>query len=190
MAFQMTRHLRLHLTLIALAVIATAVILLAMGRPPICTCGTIKIWHGLVNSSENSQQISDWYSLSHFCHGILFFGLGWLLLRRLSLETRLLIAILFEAGWEVLENSSFIIDRYRQATIALGYTGDSVLNSMSDIAFMTLGFVVARKAPLWLSIALVLGCELFALWMIRDNLTLNIVMLVWPIQAIKQWQGG
>lgn len=179
-----------HIGIIALIVTGTVVALLSYGRPPICTCGTIRLWEGAVNSPENSQQIADWYTLSHFTHGILFYGLFWLVLRSMRFETRLILAVAVEAGWELLENSSFIIDRYRQATIALGYTGDSVLNSVSDIAFMTLGFLLARRAPLWLSVTLVLFCELFALWMIRDNLTLNIVMLVWPIQAIKQWQGG
>ena len=169
--------------------VATALALWLAGRNPICTCGYVELWHGALDSG-NSQHIADWYTLSHILHGFLFYFFGWLLFRHWPPGPRFVLAVAIEAAWEVLENSPIIIDRYREATIALGYTGDSVLNSMSDIAFMTLGFLVARRAPLWLSIGLVLFCELFALWMIRDNLTLNIVMLVWPVQAIKIWQGG
>ena len=174
----------------AAIVVGTLLLLLAMGRPPICTCGTIKLWHGVVNSSENSQQLSDWYSFSHIIHGFLFYAAAHYLLRRWPLSARLAVAITVEAGWELLENSPLIINRYREATIALGYTGDSVLNSMSDIAMMALGFLFASKAPMRLTIAMALAFELITLWIIRDNLTLNVLMLVWPIDAIKVWQGA
>ena len=166
----------------------TAGLLLAAGRPPICTCGTVELWHGAIDS-RNSQHIFDWYSPSHLIHGLLFYFIGWLLLRRWPASWRFLLAVAIEAGWELLENSPFIIDRYRTATIALGYTGDSVLNSLSDISCMMLGFLLARKLAVPLSIALAIGLELLALAVIRDNLTLNVLMLLWPIDAIRQWQG-
>lgn len=176
--------------LVALIIAATAAVLLAMGRPLICTCGTIKLWEGAVNSSGNSQHLADWYSFSHVIHGFLFYaGTWWLLRRRVRVGDRFALAVLIEAAWEIAENSPFIIDRYRTATAALGYTGDSVLNSMSDIAMMAAGFLFAAKMPPRLTIAVAIGFELFTLWAIRDNLTLNVLMLTFPLEAIKSWQG-
>jgi hypothetical protein len=172
------------------------VILLAMGRTPICTCGTIRLWHGVVQSSENSQHIADWYSLSHVIHGLLFYFFAHILWRRWKwfggkpAIWALPIAVVFEGFWELLENSPIIIDRYRAVTMSYGYEGDSVLNSLSDIGFMTLGFLIASRLPAWASVALALAFELFTLVMIRDNLTLNVLMLVWPIDAIRVWQAG
>jgi hypothetical protein len=175
----------------AFAIMAvTAVLLLWMGRPPICTCGTVKLWAGAVQSADNSQHIADWYSLSHVIHGFLFYLLGWLVLRRNPPGDRLTAAILIECSWELLENSPLIIERYRHETAALGYTGDSVINSISDISFMLIGFALARRLPVWATIVLAIGFELLALAVIRDNLTLNILMLVAPSEAIKAWQGG
>jgi hypothetical protein len=174
---------------ILLLLAATATTLLAMGRPPICTCGHVAIWHGAIDSG-NSQHLLDWYSPSHVIHGLLFYGATWLLLRRLPLRFRLLIAVMIEAGWELIENSPMIIDRYRTATMALGYTGDSVLNSLSDISCMMIGFAIARRLPVWTTIVLAIGFELLTLAVIRDNLTLNVLMLFWPIEAIRHWQAG
>lgn len=177
--------------LAAAAIVAgTAGVLLAMGRSAICRCGTVKPWAGEVQSPENSQMIADWYSLSHVVHGLLFYGAGWLLLRRWPVATRMVIATAIEAAWEIAENSPLVIDRYRAVTLAWGYAGDSVLNSVSDIAMMLLGFWVARRLPAWGSVAFGLALELIALWAIRDNLTLNVWMLVAPNPAIVRWQAG
>ena len=169
---------------------ATALILLWMGRPAICTCGEVKLWVSEVQSADNSQHIADWYVPSHIIHGFLFYMLGWLFLRRNPAGDRLLAAVAIEAGWELLENSQYIIDRYREATMALGYNGDSVINSMADIGWMMLGFLVARRAPVWLTVVLASSFELLTLWTIRDNLALNVLMLVAPVDAIRVWQGG
>ncbi len=174
---------------IVATIIAAAAILLAMGRNPICTCGTIELWHGSVQSAGNSQHLSDWYSFSHVTHGFLFYGLGWWLLRTRPFGLRLLAATLIEAGWEILENTPMVIDRYREATMAFGYSGDSVLNSVSDIAMMIAGFWLACRLRWTWVVALALAFEAFTLWRIRDNLTLNIVMLVAPIDAVRDWQA-
>jgi hypothetical protein len=177
-------------TLMAAAVIAAQVaVLYAMGRVPICKCGYVRLWQGVVRSPENSQQISDWYSFSHLIHGFIFYWVLKKLAPRWPMSLRLIGAMAFEVSWEILENSPFIINRYRTATIALDYYGDSIINSVSDVAFCTLGFLLARRLPVAVSLCLIVGLELFTLYFIRDNLTLNIIMLVWPIDAIREWQA-
>ena len=168
--------------------VLTAGIELWMGRSPLGPDGRFGLWEGNIWSSENSQRLADPYSFSHIVHGILFYAALWLVARKLPVRHRLLIALALEAGWEMLENSPFIINRYREATISLGYVGDSVLNSLSDILMMTMGFLFAFRVPARVSVAALILMEVgCALW-VRDNLTLNIIMLIHPVDAIKQWQ--
>jgi hypothetical protein len=163
-----------------------------MGRILICKCGHVRLWVGQVNSSENSQQIADWYSFSHIIHGFILYGIIHLIARRRNwpLGLCLFLAVLLEASWEVLENTPFIINRYRDYTMSLDYYGDTILNSMCDILFCVLGFFLARALPVWLTLALIIVMEVGVLLAIRDNLTLNIIMLLHPSEAIKHWQMG
>ena len=182
---------RARWSLLALLIVAlAAAILLAMGRNPICTCGTIDLWVAERDSSRTSQMLTDWYSFSHIVHGLLFYAGLWLVARQWPIEWRFTAALLIETSWEVMENTPWVIDRYRTATAALGYTGDSVINSVSDIMMMALGFLAARKLPVWGSVILVLALELVPLFVIRDNLTLNVWMLLWPNEWLRTWQAG
>lgn len=167
-------------------------ILLAMGRDAICPCGFVELWHGAANDSGTSQHVADWYTPSHVIHGFIFYLGAWAIGRwrgrPLSFGPALALAILVEGAWELVENSPWIIDRYRETTASDLYAGDSVLNSMADIGAMVLGFLIARIAPVWLVVAAAVGMELFTLWLIRDNLTLNVLMILWPLDAIRDWQ--
>jgi hypothetical protein len=176
--------------LLAFTILAAAIaILLAMGRNPVCTCGTVDLWVGARDSPKTSQMLADWYSLSHIVHGLLFYAALWLAARRWPAEWRFVIALLIEASWEITENTPFVIDRYRETTAALGYTGDSVINSLSDILMMCLGFLLARKLPIWAAVALLVVLEIVPLLVIRDNLTLNIWNLLAPNPTVAVWQS-
>lgn len=175
--------------LIALGLVTLQIFVLYLqGHIPICSCGEVKLWYGLLNSPGDSQHVSDWYTFSHIIHGFVFY----FILRTLSKKRWppllcFVFAIGLEVGWEILENSPIIINRYRE-TASLMYYGDSMLNSVSDVCAMALGFFLASKLRVSLSILLVIAFELFTLYIIRDNLTLNIVMLAHPFEVIRNWQ--
>jgi hypothetical protein len=180
---------------LALALVAgVALVLWLMGRNPICTCGYIKLWHGSANDAETSQHLADWYTPSHIIHGFVFFFLFRHLPARLGFALpagmAFLLALAVEGAWEVAENTPMVIERYRSATVSLGYTGDSIVNALADIGWMALGFLFARLAPWKLTLGLALAMEVVALAVIRDNLILNIIMLVSPVEAIRRWQAG
>jgi hypothetical protein len=169
----------------------TAVIEYFQGHVLISKSGYVTFWVGELNTSEGSQHISDWYTFSHIIHGFVFYWFFRMISRKKwPVWLCFVLALGVEAGWEILENSPIIINRYREATISLDYYGDSILNSLSDIAFMALGFVLARKMPVWVTISLIILMEIGVGYFIRDNLILNIIMLVYPLDAIKAWQSG
>jgi hypothetical protein len=176
--------------LISLGIIVVAAgILYAMGRIPFCKCGTIKLWYGGRGDSQMSQHLTDWYTYSHVLHGIIFYWLLSIIFRgRLSVAARLVIATGIEAGWEIFENSPFIINRYRAQTISRDYFGDAIINSVGDILAMIVGFLIASRLPAWVTVVLLIATEVFLLLLMRDNLTLNVIMLIHPVEWIKQWQ--
>ncbi len=182
---------RLTPILITLGIILlTAAYLLWIGREPICKCGYVKLWHGVVVSAENSQHLTDWYTPSHIIHGFLFFGALWLVARRMTLGWRLAIATLVECAWEIVENSDAVIERYRTVTISLDYYGDSVINTVFDVLAMILGFWLAAKLPVWVTVGLIVLFEGVTMLIIRDGLALNVLMLLYPLDSVAQWQAG
>jgi hypothetical protein len=186
-----TRDLTLPLALAALAGLAMAAALLAMGRLPICACGYVKVWHGdRLMGPENSQHLLDWYSATHILHGIGFYWLAWLVAPRAPLAWRFAGAVGLEAAWEVFENSAMIIDRYRAVTISFDYYGDAVVNSVGDVLAMAAGFVLAARLPVAATVLVGLAIDAAVTLMIRDGFFLNMLMLVWPLDAVRAWQAG
>ena len=176
--------------IVILLVALSAALLLAMGRPLVYQQGPVRLWSGDVQSDQNSQQLADPYTLTHVSHGILLFGLVGLVGRRLRVGTRVVVALALECAWEVLENTDAVLQRYRAATVSLGYYGDSVLNSVGDVLAAAVGCFLAATLPVWtVVLGVVLVEAVLAVW-IRDNLTLNIVMLLRPVEAIRRWQMG
>lgn len=180
---------RFWLALAGIVVVFVAT-LLAMGRLPWCECGYVKLWHGVVRSSENSQHLTDWYTFTHLIHGFGFYAVFAWVGGRWPLATRFLAATAAEAAWEIFENTPYVIERYRAETISLDYYGDSVVNALGDLIASGIGFIFAARAPVWLTIAAFVVLEGALAYVIRDNLTLNVLMLVWPIDAVKSWQSG
>jgi hypothetical protein len=166
--------------------VAFALVLIVQGRPWWCKDGPA-LWSP-VRTHCTSQNFLDPYSLSHVLHGVLFYGVLWACAARLALPWRLFAALALEIGWELLENSAWVIERYRQNTAAFDYTGDSVLNSLGDVVSALCGFVFAARFNWKASLALFFAFELWLLYLSRDNLTLNVLMLLFPLEAIKQWQ--
>ncbi|EAU41917.1 hypothetical protein FP2506_15829 [Fulvimarina pelagi HTCC2506] len=169
---------------------ATAATLLVMGRVPICECGYVSLWYGNAYGPGNSQHLSDWYTPSHVIHGFLFYALFHWIARKRSLGFRLILSTVLECTWEVAENTETVIQRYREATISLDYFGDSVLNSMSDAGFMIVGFLLAARLPVAVTVFLAVSFEILTAVVIRDNLTLNVLMLLYPLDAVREWQAG
>ena len=173
---------------VALVLVAAVFQLRQQGRVWWCSCGKWNLWAGDIWSAHNSQHVLDPYSFTHVLHGLLLFWLLTWTFKRIAFPWRLTLAILIEAAWEVAENAPFIIQRYREATIGLGYEGDSVINSLADILCCTAGFFLARHLGFRLALVLFLTVEVALALVVRDNLTLNVLMLLCPIEAVKQWQ--
>jgi hypothetical protein len=173
-----------------LVVVLAIVLLRSQGRLWLCACGQVYLWAGDIWSSDNSQHLFDPYSFTHVLHGIMFFWLLALIAPRLALTWRLFIAISLESAWEVVENSAFVIDRYRATTAALGYNGDTIINSTADIMLCAVGFIIANYLGFWRTLLFFIIVEIILVIWIRDSLILNILMLIFPIEAIKDWQLG
>jgi hypothetical protein len=173
---------------IVVILVATALLLRSQGRLWWCSCDYLLLWSGDSWSSDNSQHLLDPYSFTHLLHGFVLCGLLALIVPRMSAVWQLWLAVSIEALWEVVENSEFVIRRYREETAALGYHGDTIVNSLSDILVCGLGFVVARHLGFRRTFALFVLTEVALAILIRDNLSLNILMLIYPIDAIKEWQ--
>jgi hypothetical protein len=173
---------------ITAVLIATVLLLRAEGRLWICSCGRLSVWTGQICSANNSQQFLDPYSFTHVLHGFLYAWLLTLIAPRLAAAWQFWCAVALGSLWELLENSDFIINRYRTETAALGYQGDTVVNSLGDILCCVLGFMIALRLGFRRSLLVFIGLELVLLIWIRDSLLLEILMLIHPISALKAWQ--
>ena len=178
----------LQIVVAAVVLLSMIVLLRVQGRLFVCACGQFEIWTSDTCSANNSQQLFDPYSLTHVVHGFLFFYLVVLVFKRLATSWQFLLTFALEAAWEVFENSSFVIDRYRTATAALGYQGDTIVNSVGDLFCAVIGFVIARQIGIRRSLILFALLELILILWIRDSFLLQILMLVRPVEAIKSWQ--
>lgn len=167
-----------------------AATLYLLGQPAICTCGYVKIWEGVVMSSGNSQHLIDWYTFSHIIHGVLFYALFWKLFPKMPVSTRLLFAFGLEVGWEILENTPWVIEHYREQALAQGYVGDSIINSLSDTGAMVIGYIFASRASLKVVVLVSLLLEVAVGYQIRDNLTLNVINWIHQFDFIWRWQNG
>jgi Protein of unknown function (DUF2585) len=176
---------------IAAAIVLVGIVLEAeMGRTPFYKNGPVRLWSGDITSDQNSQQILDPYSFTHVIHGAAFYGLTRLVPATRAFGPAVIAIVTLETAWEVYENTNQVINRYRAETVSLGYYGDSMLNSFCDIVACLIGLGLAWRRRWWVTLSWVVVVEVtLALW-IRDNLTLNVIMLIHPIQAIKAWQMG
>jgi len=173
-----------------LLILTAVVLLLLQGRVWWCQAGDMVPWSWNIWSTHNSQHIIDPYSFTHVLHGVLEFWLIGLVFPRVPLAWRFFMAIFIESSWEVAENTSYVIQRYREETMSLDYFGDSIINSLADIVCCGLGFFIAYKLRFWKSLALFIATEVILILTIRDSLIINIIMLTWPIEALKNWQVG
>ncbi len=167
-----------------------ALVLSLFGQPSISESGYVKLWEGVVLSVESSQHLTDWYTFSHVIHGFLFYLALWYFFPKTSVALRLACAIGIEVAWEIVENTPMVIQHYREQALAQGYTGDSIINSASDTLAMVLGFIMAWRWPVWTIVAIGVAFELFVLYSIRDNLTLNVINLIHSFPVISSWQSG
>jgi hypothetical protein len=176
---------------IAIVILAVqAIALHAMGRLTICACGYVKLWEGDPAGPGTSQHLTDWYTFSHLLHGFWLYFFLWLVFSHFTIGARLVLAVMLEAGWEILENTPFIIERYRADTISLAYYGDTIVNSISDTLSAVVGFLFAAWVPPTITIMAGIAIEVGLALAIRDNLALNIVMLVHEVPWIKAWQAA
>ena len=174
---------------IGVVLLLMIVLLRAEGRSFLCaTCSHFAIWIGDTCSSSTSQQLFDPYSFTHVLHGFLFFWLVALAFRRLAPAWQFWLALLLESAWEVFENTKFVIDKYRTETAALGYQGDTIVNSLGDLTCALVGFLLARQLGVRRSLIVFLLVELVLILLIHDSLLLQILMLVRPVEWIKSWQ--
>lgn len=188
----MTKTLSLSTTVFIISgcIAIQIAVLLWFGQPAICDCGYIKIWEGVVQSSGNSQHLTDWYTPSHIIHGFLFFALFTWLFPGWSILRRLLAAVVLEISWEIVENTPMVIDHYRKQALAQGYMGDSIINSVMDVGAMAVGFIAAARVPVYVSVGIIVLFEVITMTLIRDGLLLNIINLIHPLSFIASWQAG